>query len=177
MKAQVTLTNGSVLEKTFTMGVPGSTTNGSYNYVKNEEVISSTLTPATVALARPAISSFSFSNSSFTVVFVANDTNRHNGWIWFYTNTGIFVGYSPYFLDGKTGECFSGFNSGHGFQSLNTVVLTNSDIVDSNGYAISASNFNLIKQCRVVITDGKQFEPTSYNNYAYRAISSCSTVN
>ncbi len=175
MKMEVVLTDGSRLERLFTMGVPGHEANEGHSYVYNEDVVPTYPTASIQALYRPIITASSFTTSPISVTFTVNGPDVHNGWIWCYDAALNYIGCTSFFRDSVTGSCFSGLNGGSGFNisngGSNTISLINTDLFDSNGNSVTPASFALIKKFRVVVTDGVQYESSSYTAFDYKAIS------
>ena len=164
---------------TFTMEIPGNKTNSSDAYVYSLQDETTPLYPQVTipAVQRATTSSFQASTTEIDVSFSVNGNNVNNGWIWFYDSTNIYIGRSPFFLDSSTGAVFGGLNSGTSFNNAdgqsNSIVLINGQLIDSNGNAVSDSDFSRIAHCRIVLIDGAQYVAIGrgYTDYDYRSIS------
>lgn len=178
LRAEVELSNGTELEYVFTMGIPGHKTNNgmSYVYSADDGILPTYPGVSVAALRRPTISNHSISNSEINITFTVNDENVNNGWIYFYDAAGNYIGWTKYFRDAITGVCLDCLNTGSGFNhgesGDNSAIITNTDIFDADGNAISSSVFSTITQCRLVVVDGAQYETsTSYSHYDYISFS------
>jgi hypothetical protein len=173
MRAEIKLADGKSSTYDFTMGIPGNTSPGSYSYVYSADDETNGSSSYAPALRRPSVTSFANSGSAITVGFAANGSNVHNGWVWFYTSSGTYVGAFYYFLDPTTGAVSPKLSGGFQAAGANTLSsIAAGDIRDSSENSISASTFSTIAKCRVVVCDGLQYAASGkYANYDYRAMS------
>jgi hypothetical protein len=177
LTAEIKLTSGAVSKFPFTMGIPGSISPGDKNYVycQEDESLASFPSVSVPAVSRPTVTGISNIGSSISVSFTCNGSNVNNGYIWFFDGNRDYKGFFGYFRDGTSGadsgKLTGGFHRSDG--GSNTITLAATDIVDSNGDAITSTAFASISHCRVIVTDGSQYIATNgYANYDYRAISS-----
>lgn len=180
LTADIILTNGTELTKEITMGIPGSKTNQAYQYVYNADDETTPIYPSVTykALRRPIITSFNRTTDSITISFKVVGDEVNNGFIWFYDSADNFIGRAAYFRDPSTGSCFSGLNSGTGFNSQDgntNIYIASSSCILINNNLISATAFASISRARVVVLDGSQYETaTRHGSFDYRAISEAS---
>jgi hypothetical protein len=181
MTAVVTLTNGTILKKTLTSGVPGNTDNGTCSSLYSEGFTAIPTSRYTKALMRPTITSAtSVSGSSVSLTFTVNGANVHNGSVWLYDSAGLYIGHSPWFRSSTTGQCFAGLNGGSGFMitdgASNTITLTASSVYTDNGYSVGQTAFGKIAKARAVVFDGAQYESATYSGYDHKSISPMFTI-
>jgi hypothetical protein len=178
--AKVILSDGSELSKTVIMSVPGSTSNGSYQYVYNPDNESFADYPSVTckSIQRPLITKISRSTDDVSVSFTVIGSDVNNGCVWYYDATNRYLGTSNYFREEKSGSCFIGLNGGSGFLSSdgsNNIIISNNSQILKNGKAISQEDFNSIIKARIVVFDGEQYvSSATYINFDYRAISELS---
>jgi len=174
LKAEIKLNNGKDSTYSFTPHIPGSLTNGSYSYVYAPEAGTGYYSGEAAAVARPVATGIIVS-SNVTVTFTTNDTHVNNGWVWFYDSGDNYLGGFFYFRDSTTGATSSRLNGGSPINkngTQNTVTVSASDIKDTNGNPLSSVSG--IAHCRVVVTDGSQYEIEGtghYADYDYESIS------
>jgi hypothetical protein len=168
MEMRVVLADGKTLTQTIVTTPPGTSTVNASTVIRSEDVLA---TIGVAALSRPTALSETTSGSNLTLHFTLSDSRIHNGYIWFYDNSGNYVGRSAYFLDKDNGVANSGLNSGLGIttQGANAYTTGGSDITYASGMG-----FSQIRKFSVVVFDGSQYIPQGNGHYAdwdHRAVS------
>jgi hypothetical protein len=158
------------------MGKPGSIYADGYSYAYSAQDETSPAYPgvSVPAIMRPDAESLTFDGGALETVFTVRGGNVRNGWVWYYDANDNYIGQSTHFYDQKTDSSATNFKAGYFDSSSgarNTLVLSAGDIVGSNGTSITPEAMDLIRHCRVFVTDGRQYE-SGVIQYDYRAMSS-----
>jgi hypothetical protein len=166
--ATIRLTDGHSDTYSRVLPAPGSIDVGSYTDMHTEDYVG--MPPATSAsmLKRATVSSFSKAGGAITVYFSISDPIAQNGDLWLFSASDEYVGVTHLFCDPATDSydpaIVSSFNT-NGME--NTVSVDGGEIDFEDGFTFSS-----IAAFRVVLFDGKQYEPVSNVRYDSRSVSS-----
>jgi len=173
-KFSVVLKDGDKAADTLAVPAPGNTSTLGYQYLYTEDYTGQVTSAFTPMLHRPAISSASRSGDTITVAFSIKDTLAYGGWLWFYDDTGAYIGMSGHFRNSTTKAMSGIINGASGMVvdgALNTV-----KVVAANCTMNANFSFAQIAKVRAVVTDGHQYANTA-QDYDCRSISPRVNIN
>ena len=164
---KINFTGGESKEYSLNIPAPGMTSTGGYSYCYSPENYDEV--SGYKALPSKAVDLYLGMEGNVYAEFSVTDDIVYNAMLWFYDNSGDYIGKSAWLRDFETGAISSVLNGGDGFyttiETYNFVDLSSSDIDFEDGYGIDDIN-----SMRVVLTDGKQYEGESAT-YDSRSIS------
>ena len=173
----VTYTNSKTVTKLFTIPAPGSTTSGSTSYVYTEDYTGTIGGDYKALPKRANITNcvLTSANTEVTIEFNVDDSNIYNCSIWFYDESGNYVGRSGWLRDFSTGSLASVINNGTELNvdgSNNSIVLSLADISYQEGK--TSADLNSV---HIILTDGLQYaSSTDIDGYDTRSISAKSFI-
>jgi len=175
VKGEIKLKNGQKASFDKIIPAPGSTSQGTYNFVYTEAYSSTPGADFAPMVKKASVTSYSKNdiNQTVSITFSINDNKVCDGWIWFYDSSNNYIGVSTHFIDTATGNLYTSLFTGGVFNTNgtnNTFNITDTDITFGTGY-----DFSNIAKFIIVLRDGKQYMPDSYSSYDCRSISVKST--
>lgn len=109
------------------------------------------------SLSRVVIDSMSVEDNKVITKFTEKEYGTGNGWITFYDWTGSYVGTSGIFIDQRSYTVSDNFKLPYyNYSGQNTVTLESNDIYNSDGKALTNTQLNSIRHCRVVTVNTHQ---------------------
>jgi hypothetical protein len=173
-KFSVVLNGGDRVADTLVVPAPGNTSTLGFQYLYTEDYTGQVTGAFIPMLHRPTISSASRGGDTITVAFSIKDTLAYGGWLWFYDDTGAYIGISEYFRNYTTKAMSGTINGASGLAvdgTLNSVkVLAENCTMNTN------FSFTQIAKVRVVVTDGRQYANTT-QDFDCRSISPQVSIN
>ncbi len=169
---EVTLKNGKRSTTSLATPAPDARDAKGYRYTYSPEDFVGTPPSDYVPLPKRATIgavALDTTNGSLTINFSVADDKVYTGWVLFFDANKDYLGAAGDFRDFATDAVYPKLNNGLEFHTdgvSNTLALTTADIAVSS----DVSNFTLsmIKNFRIVLTDGKQYLGTdgTYDTYS-----------